>query len=155
MYMKHIAVFALVTLFQLSQAHATSAQLQPFETDGCTLFAEGTPQKPELWKHCCFEHDLRYWFGGEMPDRDFADLQLKQCVQDVAGSFWAQLIYKGVRDGHNSPIQHRLHWSWGWTPERSEAPLSPDEKTYIRNQLNQLSIDTNYIQQFILKYRLN
>lgn len=129
--------------------------MQPFETDYCTMFADGTPQKPDLWKHCCFEHDLRYWFGGDAHDIDFADDSLRQCVQDAAGSFWANLIYKGVREGHNSPIQHRLHWGWGWTPRRPNDSLTADEKALIRQDLYQLNLSPDYIRDFITKYRLN
>lgn len=134
---------------------AAQARLEPFQTDGCTMFADGTAQKPDLWKHCCVEHDLRYWFGGDSADLDFADLQLKQCVHDVAGSFWANLIYKGVREGHNSPVQHRFHWSWGWTPARNNAPLISSEKEIIRKDLRELNFDSAYIENFILRYNLN
>jgi len=134
---------------------AAEPRLKEFETDNCTMFADGTPQKPELWKHCCFEHDLRYWFGGDNADIDFADEQLRLCVLDVATPFWANLIYRGVREGHKSPVQHRLHWSWGWTEERALAPLTAPEKEIIRNDLDELNLDRHYIETFILKYNLN
>lgn len=137
-----------------SFAGAQQESLQPFETDYCTLFPDGTPKKPALWKHCCFEHDLRYWFGGSFDDRDVADVFLKECVQDVAGSFWANLMYDGVRKGHSSPIQNRLHWGWGWTPVRDDAPLTSSEKTLIRHDLHGLGLDSAYVNHFILKYGL-
>lgn len=143
--------FLLLSISAWSQ----EARLQPFETDYCTMFVDGTPQKPSLWKHCCFEHDLRYWFGGNSFDLDFADEALRQCVQSAAGNLWANLIYKGVREGHKSPVRHRYHWSWGWSPARADTPLTPFEKALIRQELGALPLDPNYIQNFILKYQLN
>jgi hypothetical protein len=135
-----------------SFAWAQQESLKPFETDYCTLFPEGTAKQPELWKQCCFEHDLRYWFGGSFANRDVADTFLKQCVQEVAGSFWANAIYDGVRRGHSSPIKNRLHWGWGWTSERDNSPLTTDEKALIRHDLYELGLDPAYVKHFILKY---
>ncbi len=134
---------------------AGGAHLKSFMTDGCTMFPEGTPRRPSLWKHCCFEHDLRYWFGGASADMDFADESLKQCVKEAAGSFWANLIYQGVREGHYSPIKNQYHWSWGWEPERADSPLSAAEKTTIRSGLGNLGLEPAYVHDFINKYRLN
>src|SRR5690349_20933235 len=79
-------------------------ELLDFVSDGCTMSPDGTLSKPGLWRHCCFEHDLRYWFGGTIGDRDFADVHLRSCVRDAAGEFWAAVIYRGVRLGHYSPV---------------------------------------------------
>ncbi|MBS1970532.1 MAG: hypothetical protein JSU04_09495 [Bdellovibrionales bacterium] len=144
----------LIFLFSYS-ALASEPHLRNFVTDYCTMFPEGTPQKPDLWKHCCFEHDLRYWFGGDSADLDFADESLRQCVKDVAGNFWANLMYKGVREGHSSPVKNQYHWSWGWDPERMDSPLSEAEKTLIRKDLGNLGLDPAYVHDFIGKYHLN
>jgi hypothetical protein len=130
--MKKLATLILFSLFIMS--HSVSAQtdsvstlnnsLKTFETDGCTMFVDGTPSKPGLWKHCCVEHDMRYWFAGDQKDMDKTDLRLKACVKEVAGSTWAELIYTGVRAGHNSPVKNKTHWGWGWTIERANTPLN-------------------------------
>jgi len=152
--MRNIILFLSLTI-GFSISWAASESLKPFETDNCTFFAEGTIKQPDQWKHCCFEHDLRYWFGGSIPDRDFADENLKQCVKDVAGPFWSQLIYRGVKAGHQSPAQHRLHWAWGWTSPRDNHPLSSSEKEIIQHDLHQLRLNRAYVDDFISKYRLN
>lgn len=152
--MKNIILSLLIILtgcFSLAQSEG----LQKFETDYCTLFVNGTPKHPNLWKHCCFEHDLRYWFGGTLVDRNTADSYLKQCVYNVAGSFWANLIYDGVKIGHKSPVKNRHHWGWGWTPLRENTPLNNSEKVIIRDNLFQLNLSEDYIEQFINKYNLN
>ncbi len=150
-----IILLSLLLILICGPIWAQDESLQNFETDYCTFFANGTIQEPDLWKHCCFEHDLRYWFGGALDDRDIADTYLKQCVQDVAGSFWANLIYTGVREGHKSPIQNRLHWGWGWTSHRENLPLTNPEKKIIQVNLYQLNLDQDYVENFIRKYKLN
>lgn len=135
-----------------SPASADVGKLKPFVTDGCTGFVDGPPGRSQLWRHCCFEHDLRYWFGGIDDDMDFADLQLKACVKDVAGSTWATLIYDGVRAGHRSPVKAKTHWSWGWRPTRGKAPLTAEEITYVEGEIRGLGLDPAYVETFIEKY---
>lgn len=144
-------------LFLLLVAGAAQAQIDPlrdFETDYCTLFANGTPRQPDLWKHCCFEHDLRYWFGGSLADQDLSDFHLKQCVNDVAGSAWAWVIYNGVRSGHLSPVKHRFFWGWGWGENRANTPLTEAEKVLIRQRLSELDLAPEYLEEFLRKNNL-
>ena len=136
---------ALLSL-QGSEANST---LKPFFTDGCTLFLDGTSKRPDLWVHCCEEHDMRYWFGGSEADRDKTDLRLKACVQEVAGETWAALIYAGVRTGHLSPLKNKTHWSWGWKQERNYSELNPSEISYVIDELHRLPYDHQTIEKFI------
>ena len=126
--------------------------LKAFYSDGCTGFVDGPPSRPKLWYHCCYEHDLRYWFGGEEADMDFADLSLKACVKDVAGSGWADVVYDGVRAGHHSPVKSKTHWGWGWTPNRPNEKLTPEEIVYVKGELRKLPLDPRYVDRFIEKY---
>ena len=129
--------------FKVSSSRAQeSSTLKTFETDGCTMFLDGTNDNPELWKHCCTYHDLRYWYGGSLKDQDQSDLKLKQCVGKVAGKKWANLIYTGVRAGHYSPIKNKYAWAWGWTPKRKKEPLSLTELIYVKQELIKLK-ETN------------
>ena len=130
---------------------ASAASLKTFESDGCTMFVDGPVGKPELWKHCCFEHDLRYWFGGSKEQMKQTDLFLKACVNDVAGGFWAGLIYNGVVAGHSSPVKSKYHWSWAWDPKREDIELSVQEKIYVESELLRLGLEPKYIQEFIKK----
>lgn len=124
-------------------------KLKPFETDNCTMFVDGPKSEPGLWKHCCIEHDLRYWFGGSDPDMDMADLRLKACVQKVAGDNWAKLIYTGVRAGHYSPIKNKYVWGWAWSVKRKKEPLTSAEVGYVITQLKDLRLDEVNIDEFI------
>lgn len=143
----------LITLIPLGskKAHALDNALKSFETDGCTMFADGTVKRPGLWRHCCVEHDMRYWFGGDQANMDKTDLRLKACVFDVAGSFWAKLIYDGVRAGHSSPVKNKTHWGWGWVNERANIKLTEEESQYIIEELRRLPYDAVVIEKFIEK----
>ncbi len=143
-----LLLFPFLTSLTLQGSEETGT-LKPFFTDGCTLFLDGTNKHPNLWVHCCKEHDMRYWFGGSEADRDKTDLRLKACVQDVAGETWAALIYAGVKTGHLSPIKNKTHWSWGWKQERNNIKLNSSEITYIIDELHQLPYDPKIIENFI------
>lgn len=139
----------ILTLLLMSPSLKAQIKLKPFETDGCTLFVDGTYTKPGLWKHCCVEHDLRYWFGGSERDMDQADLRLRSCVQKVGGDEWAYVIYSGVRAGHHSPIKNKYQWNWGWEKKREKTPLTQEEINYIILELKGLSPEGVNIDSFI------
>ncbi|MBC7428953.1 MAG: hypothetical protein H7336_10100 [Bacteriovorax sp.] len=127
-------------------------KLTPFETDGCTMFVDGTREKPELWRHCCVEHDLRYWFGGSESDMDKTDLRLKDCVQKEAGVTWATLIYNGVRAGHHSPIKNKTQWGWAWNTGREKVPLTPAETTIVLAELKNVNVPEVSMDEFLKFY---
>lgn len=144
MKLKYLLIFLTII-----STHSAFGALKPFVTDGCTLFADGTLKRPGLWTHCCEEHDMRYWFGGDQADMDKTDIRLRSCVKDVAGKTWADLIYTGVRAGHTSPVKNKTHWSWGWSTERANTPLTAKEITYIIEELRLLPFESEIIETFI------
>lgn len=139
----------LLLLLIIAPSLRAEIKLKPFETDGCTMFMDGTYSQPGLWKHCCSEHDLRYWFGGSQADMDASDLRLRSCVQKVAGDNWAFVIYSGIRAGHHSPIKNKYQWNWGWTLSREKRPLTPAEIDYVKTELKSLSVENVNIDDFI------
>lgn len=144
----HLFLTLLFSLISLS-INASELKLKPFETDGCTMFVDGTKSEPKLWRHCCVEHDLRYWFGGSTTDMDETDLRLRSCVEKAAGDYWAAVIYRGVRAGHYSPIKNKYFWSWAWSVKRENVKLTTDESTYVIAQLRNLNLDEVNIEDFI------
>lgn len=148
--MKNIKLLTTLFLFTLSPIvsaeFSTSEEkevvvgLKPFFTDGCTLFVDGPQNRPKLWRHCCVEHDLRYWFGGSVEDRDATDLRLKACVEKVAGANWASIIYYGVKTGHVSPIKNKTQWNWGWIDKREFGPLSSEEVRTVKLALSYMKV---------------
>lgn len=149
-----LIIIFFFSIFAIQEAQSNmnwdlNNSLNAFVTDGCTMFIDGPPRKPKLWKHCCLEHDVRYWFGGDQSDMDKADLRLKECINDVAGTAWAELIYTGVRLGHYSPAKNKTHWSWGWTSNRPKIPLESSEKIYIIEEIRRLPFDIDFLETFI------
>lgn len=124
-------------------------ELKSFVTDGCTDFVDGTKSEPKLWQHCCLMHDMKYWYGGEEKAMDKADIDLKNCVFEVAGDFYSKLIYYGVRTGHHSPIKNKYAWGWGWKSPRGLTELTLDEKNYVQLKLEKLPFEQKYIDQVI------
>ena len=134
----------LLTLLSIfSSGHLLASvpgELQAFEGDGCTFFAEGTSSDPNLWRHCCDLHDIRYWFGGTKDDELETDQNLKSCVGEVAGTFLATVMYTAIRAGHYSPIKHKYKWGWGWINREPWLPLMSSERSYITKQIDDLSL---------------
>ena len=148
------SILLLLLLSSISFSVNASGSLKPFKTDFCTYFPEGTLENPNLWKQCCFDHDLRYWFGGSSEDMLLADSKLKTCVTARAGSFYGNLMYYGRRAGHFSPIKNEHKWSWGWSEERELSPLQSHEKAIINQELENLDLDQEYLEAFRRFYSL-
>lgn len=148
--MKNLKLLTTLSLFLLAPivgaqpdteiSKESALGLKPFFTDGCTLFIDGPKDQPTLWRHCCVEHDLRYWFGGSKDDRDSTDLRLKACVEKAAGANWANLIYYGVRTGRLSPIKNKTQWNWGWKEKRESVPLTTDEISTVKLELSHMTV---------------
>ncbi len=102
--------------------------LKPFISDGCTSFSDGPKEKPKLWRHCCDEHDFKYWAGGSSDDRLLADKQLKACVLATGYSSTASNMYWAVRNfgGPNSSPKYR--WGFGWEKKRGYSVLTAAER---------------------------
>ncbi len=135
----------------VSSFSVNSAELQTFETDLCTYFPEGTKEQPHLWEECCIDHDFRYWFGGDKLDQEIADLELKRCVKDKAGNFWANIMYTGVRAGHLSPVKSKYKWGWGWLPERNFSLITQEEKDLIVIKSQEIKLSDEKIHELLLK----
>ncbi|MBC7714355.1 MAG: hypothetical protein H7177_13505 [Rhizobacter sp.] len=150
--MKNVKYIIMSALFILAPALKAEMKLSPFETDGCTMFIDGPPGQPELWRHCCVEHDLRYWFGGSVEDMDKTDLRLKECVQKDAGVTWATLVYNGVRAGHHSPIKNKTQWGWAWIPKREKAPLTSIETAFVLASLKNINEPSVNMEEFLKFY---
>jgi hypothetical protein len=122
--MKTFTFFSLVFL-SLAAPSTTFGQdlsespLRPFETDYCTGFPEGTREEPNLWKHCCVEHDLHFWAGGCRNARREADRRIYQCIRDSGAPGIARLMFLGIRLGAMSPFKiQKRKWGNGWRDQR-------------------------------------
>jgi hypothetical protein len=132
-------LFLLTALFSYAALAQSGDALKPFATDYCTGYAEGTRTQPDLWKHCCVEHDLYFWAGGSREDRKATDLRLKHCVEATGAVGHARLIYSAVKIGGSSPIRFKSR-EWGNAfveRERYQALTSEETALIIQHLKNQ------------------
>lgn len=119
---------------------AAANSLKPFTTDGCSLWIDGTPEQPHLWRHCCVAHDLAYWQGGSKADRQQADADILTCVKQAQGPGMAQYMYANVRWGGSPYWMSSYRWGYGWDyldgiwPRGYKVPTA-EEQAQIAAQL--------------------
>jgi hypothetical protein len=108
---------------------ATTGSLEPFSTDGCSLFPDRALIGESDWCQCCAAHDLAYWRGGTAEARLLADQQLAACVLKASGSdMLSSLMFEGVRLGGGPYFYTPFRWAYGWPYTRAYEPLSPTEE---------------------------
>ena len=111
-------------------------ELSNFTSDGCSLFIDGTFENPELWKDCCFQHDIVYWQGGTKEEKEAADLAFKKCVEKKTGnSGLAELMYQAVRKGGEPYFPTWYRWGYGWPLGRGYRSLTIAEKDLVKIKL--------------------
>lgn len=97
-----------------AQPVAAKVRLQPFSTDGCSLWIDGTARQPFLWRHCCVAHDKDYWLGGSMAERQRSDETLQACVTQAGGKAMGDYLYLSVRFGGAPLWLMPYRWGYGW-----------------------------------------
>lgn len=109
-------------------------QLNPFKSDGCSGWPEGTRKNSNLWLHCCFDHDIAYWLGGSRAAREKADLQFSSCVKKT-NNLAATIMYIGVRNLGGPKMDTPYKWGYGWSYERGYLTLNRREANFAKNFL--------------------
>lgn len=89
-------------------------ELKPFATDGCSMWIDGPPGNPNLWRHCCVAHDFAYWLGGTEVQRKEADEAMKLCIQRAQQPMIASHTYNSVRMGGGPYWPSTYRWGYGW-----------------------------------------
>lgn len=120
------------------------SDISPFTTDGCTGFPDGLPGKPAVWRHCCIQHDRRYWAGGTAEDRMAADRDLKECVIAEGAPDIAATMYLGVRFGGLPCWPTGYRWGYGWPYYRGYKPLSEEERAVVQKLAHEHQQDTEH-----------
>lgn len=124
-----IGVFLIIAV----ATHVSSGDdLQPFATDGCSWFPDGTFEEMELWEHCCVAHDYAYWQGGTRLQRKEADRTLKICVAETGKQGTGRLMLAGVRFGGLPWWPTPFRWGFGWPYPRAYGELSGEEKEKVK-----------------------
>lgn len=118
--------FGLV--FALS-ACSDDTGLQSFSSDGCSLFPDSSLISESDWCDCCLQHDVAYWKGGTRAEREIADRELRDCVQNKTdNSVLARSMYEGVRIGGSPYFYSWYRWGYGWAFGRNYQALTLDEQ---------------------------
>jgi hypothetical protein len=108
------------------------ASLQPFSSDGCSLFPDRSLISRTDWCDCCLAHDLAYWRGGTQDERLAADQALRSCVfRATSDRPLAELMYQGVRAGGGPYFYTHYRWGYGWPLGRNYRPLSAEEEESV------------------------
>lgn len=115
-------VLAALSLF----ACARTVRLEPFASDGCSLFPDGDTRSGS-WCACCFQHDLAYWKGGPEAERKAADSALGDCIlARTHDSALARAVYLGTRAGGSPYFPTWYRWGYGWPYGWARATAAPD-----------------------------
>jgi hypothetical protein len=115
-------------LLILLVACSNGSGLQPFSSDGCSLFPDDSVISESDWCSCCFEHDLQYWRGGTSEERESSDRALRDCVlQKTGNEVLATAMYQGVRAGGSPYFYSWYRWGYGWSFDRKYQALTPAE----------------------------
>src|SRR5690606_15820021 len=125
----------LPLILNLLPAFVLAGGLQPFTSDGCSSFPEGTPSQNDLWLACCTAHDLAYWKGGSYTERLQADEALQACVAQVGEPEIALLMLAGVRVGGSPFFPTPFRWGYGWPYPRKYAPLTEEELKEVERMM--------------------
>jgi len=115
--------------------------IQPFTTDGCSSFPNGTPAQKDLWLSCCIVHDIAYWKGGSYQQRQAADNALKQCVSQTGQPVIAEIMLTGVRVGGSPFFPTSYRWGYGWPYLRGYKPLTESEKKEVMKKIPALPVN--------------
>jgi len=91
---------------------ASTTNFAEFNTDGCTLWVDDFLD--HSFTRICVEHDLAYWRGGSLEEKEKSDLMLRDKINGIL-PYMGDVMYQGVRlFGH--PILP-TPWRWGYGVE--------------------------------------
>lgn len=105
-----------------------SNYLHDFESDGCSVVADGTIFEPNKWRNCCVKHDIHYWMGGTRWEKQIADDEFQLCMEDEGSPGWAVIYYLGVRANGHPGTGFSFQWGFGWEVNRGYQALSKEER---------------------------
>jgi hypothetical protein len=118
----------------LPVACARAPRLEPFTSDGCSLFPDHDTERGDAWCECCVRHDLAYWKGGPDAERKAADSALGDCIYRRTGdSVLAQIVYAGTRAGGSEYFPTWYRWGYGW-PYRMRPMTDSARRAEIRRR---------------------
>ena len=119
-------LFVVALLVAGCRAPQSPQALEPFSTDGCSMFPDGRILA------CCTDHDIDYWQGGTADLRKAADRRFRACVAQTSGSAaFAEIAYRSVRVGGHPYLPPAAGWGYGWPFGRGYVPLNDAEEELV------------------------
>lgn len=111
-----------------------------FKSDGCSAFPNGhlLSSKSE-WLHCCFVHDLSYWYGGSRDQKIYADKELNECVSEVTTQTQGELMEIGVEVGGSPQSGLPWRWGYGWNIEVPYMEIDGDKVEKMKKKFSSVS----------------
>ncbi len=141
---KNLVTFAAFLFLLVVNSAITAGQLEPFISDGCSLFPDGTPLQQELWCECCIAHDIAYWQGGSRKQKQAADQALRECVARRTGNgLLADAMYYGVSMGGSPVFPTWYRWGYGWRYGRGFQSLNRYEKQQVEEELEHYRLSSS------------
>ena len=131
-----IVRLVLFTVSLLALPQVVADTLQPFESDGCSAFPDGTPAQNELWLGCCVAHDFAYWKGGSFEERKVADTALQVCVSEVGEKAIANIMLTGVRVGGTPLLPTTFRWGYGWSYPKFYGEMTREELVEVEKLID-------------------
>ena len=122
----------LVLIFLLSCSFSKSKEnhLASFTTDGCSMYPNGT------WLHCCLAHDLSYWAGGTVDEKNEVDHELAQCLAKNGSTLNTKVMTGGVQIGGGANNVLPWAWGYGWKKNLGYASLNSHELKEVETQMS-------------------
>ena len=133
----------LIVLSGLLTNCSKNIRLQPFTSDGCSMFPDQSLMHTQDWSECCYSHDLTYWRGGTEKERRIADSLFKECIiKKTNNKHLAELMYNGVRLGGSPFFPTWYRWGYGWNYMRGYKPFTQEEQKLIQIRLQEFQKET-------------
>tara|TARA_Y100000590_G_scaffold470711_1_gene668228 strand:- start:83168 stop:83734 length:567 start_codon:yes stop_codon:yes gene_type:complete len=121
-------------LFYLLFAEPTNT-IADFSTDGCSSFPNGRHfgTKKE-WIHCCYIHDVDYWYGGPEDLKKKADEELNKCVSKAQSESLGFIMDVGVTIG-GKPGLTSWRWAYGWNYLIKYESLNEEQEKSLSSKI--------------------
>lgn len=111
---------------------------EPFSSDICSMAPDGLPFVSS-WSRCCIEHDVEYWIGGSIEDKEKADNVLQSCIAKTFTPLIGKLYRWGVDIGGAPSLPTTWRWGYGHSFSKpSWHARSPSEIELIQKKIAEL-----------------
>ncbi|WP_413560586.1 hypothetical protein [Bdellovibrio sp. HCB209] len=133
-----ITSLLILTSCQTFQDSLNLEKIQPFTSDGCSMSPNGPRAKPNGFLECCVNHDLAYWQGGTLEQKQTADLALQACITENSNEKIGKVFYEAVSLGGGPQFNTSFRWGYGWPKRRTYEALNHTERKSVEQELQNI-----------------